>query len=470
MWVKLLSNVLDSYFKTGESFTYSTILVRAAGEPILGFGGTASGPRILVDGIAKICAVFTSRAGKKLRSVDVLDICNIIGSVVVAGNVRRSAEIALGDADDTLFLRAKNWGTGNIPNTRAFSNNTIYADTYDYINNEFWSGYASGGGEPYGLFNLGLSQREGRLGEDKEDNVEGTNPCAEISLASYEFCNLCELFLNNIESREELIEVARLLYKTQKAITQMPYLHPESEEIVHKNARIGIGVTGICQSLDKLEWLSDAYLAIRAYDKQWSKERGWPESIKISTIKPSGTLSLLAGATPGVHPAYAQYYIRRVRMSSEDALVALCRNAGYAIEYARRYDKTEDYGTVIVSFPCQTPEGALLAENMTAIRQLELVKEMQTIWSDNAVSVTVYYREEELAAIKDWLKENYETGIKSVSFLLHSEHGFDQAPYEAIDYKKYMALKDNIDYTYVSAIGSGLLDDLECATGICPVR
>ena len=175
-WVSLLRNVLTSYFDTGKSFTYSTILVRGAGEHIAGFGGTASGPVILIEGIEKIINVIKKRENKKLRSIDVLDIANIIGSVVVAGNVRRSAEISIGDPDDYHFLRAKRWDLGNIPNWRAMSNNTIAADSYEQISETVWEGF-KGNGEPYGLFNLPLSLKYGRLGEERKDIAEGTNPC-----------------------------------------------------------------------------------------------------------------------------------------------------------------------------------------------------------------------------------------------------------------------------------------------------
>jgi ribonucleotide reductase alpha subunit len=350
-WIRLLEKVLEAFFVKGSSFSYSTILIRGAGEKISGFGGVASGPQILLDGIEKINKIFQSREGKKLRSIDVLDICNIIGGIVVSGNVRRSAQIAIGDPDDYLFLRAKNWSLGNIPNWRAMSNNTIYADDFSHISNEIWSngyildsetGFAKG--EPYGFFNLPLSQKYGRLKDGlmkdsnlyptDEDNVVGTNPCGEISLASYECCNLSELYLNNIQSKDELITCAKLLYKTQKAIAALPFIHEETNKIVHKNMRLGLGVTGICQSLDKIDWLDVCYKELRKFDKEWSKERGWNRSIKLTTIKPSGTLSLLAGSTPGVHPAYSKYYTRRIRMSSNDALVSYCRDLGYYVEYA----------------------------------------------------------------------------------------------------------------------------------------
>ena len=488
-WIRLLEKVLEAFFVKGNSFNYSTILIRGAGEKISGFGGVASGPQILLDGIEKINKIFQSREGKKLRSIDVLDICNIIGGIVVSGNVRRSAQIAIGDPDDYLFLRAKNWSLGNIPNWRAMSNNTIYADDFSHISNEIWSnGYALdpetglAKGEPYGFFNLPLSQKYGRLKDGlmkdsslyptDEDNVVGTNPCGEISLASYECCNLSELYLNNIESKEELIVCAKLLYKTQKAIAALPFLHEETNKIVHKNMRLGLGVTGICQSLNKIDWLDACYKELRKFDKEWSKERGWNRSIKLTTIKPSGTLSLLAGSTPGVHPAYSKYYTRRVRMSSNDPLVSYCRDLGYQIEYAVNFDGSENHDTVVVEFPCETPDGALFADDMGVVQQLEMVKKLQEIWSDNAVSVTAYYSENELATLKQWLSDNYETGIKSVSFLLRQKHGFKQAPYEEITKEAYELKKSKVKplISIVQNIGNEALEGIECEGGACPIK
>ena len=640
-WVKLLENLLNAFYVNGKSFTYSTILIRGKGEIINGFGGKASGPQILVEGIEKITKIFQSREGKKLRSIDVLDICNIIGSIVVAGNVRRSAEIALGDPDDILYIRAKNWSSGNVPNWRAMSNNTLYADDFDHIMNEVWeNGYSldeekgTAKGEPYGFFNLPLSQKFGRIkdGPIKDnkmyptnvDNCEMTNPCAEISLSNYECCNLCELYLNNITSKEELIECASLLYKTQKAIAALPFIHEETNKIVHKNMRLGLGVTGVCQSLDKVEWLDDCYVALRKLDRQWSKEKGHPESIKLTTIKPSGcvvpstkiktdkgilsfeeifklqnininekineyrnwydvdknnpikvldkngeyknitklfingyeqtvkltfddgyviectpnhkfllksgewkqakdlnerdefdetfyhktekilklikkeinenftvdcevedthcyqlengmishnTLSLLAGATPGVHPAYSQYYFRTVRMASSDKLIQICKDMGYPTEYLLNFDGTENRDTVVVYFPCETPQGAILAKDMDVIKQLDMVKKLQEVWSDNAVSVTAYYKNSELASLKEWLKDNYKSNVKSVSFLLHQNHGFKQAPYQEIDKDTYDKAKSKVkSLKDIKISGGDVIQGLECEGGACPIR
>jgi len=467
-WVSLLQKVLDSFFITGKSFTYSTILVRGAGEPIKGFGGKASGPGALIEGMTNISGICNAREGKKLRSLDVLDICNIIGSIVVSGNVRRSAMIALGDPDDYLFLKAKRWDTGDIPNWRAMSNNTIYADDFSHISPLVWEGY-QGNGEPYGFFNLPLSQQYGRLGDKIKDNAEVTNPCSEITLASYESCNLSELYLNNITSKKELIDCAKLLFKAQKAICAMNFIHEKTNKIVHKNMRIGVGVTGICQSPDKIEWLDDCYNALRKFDKTWSKQRGHNQSIKITTIKPSGTLSLLAGATPGIHPGFSQYYMRTVRMSSTDSLVETCRDMGYKIEYAIGFDGVEDHSTVVVYFPC-TVDNATLAKDMTAVNQLELVKKMQRVWADNAISVTVYYKKEELPDIQEWLNKNFNDNIKAVSFLLHKEHGFKQAPYIEIDETEYNDTLSRIKpLLNNNSIGNDI-ESMECENGTCPIK
>lgn len=473
-WIELLRKVLTAYLNGGKSFTYSLMLIRSKGAEIKGFGGISSGPEELHEGMQNICKVFKSREGKRLRSIDALDILNIIGQVIISGNVRRSAELAIGDPDDILFLRAKRWDLGNIPSWRAMSNNTVAADDFDELLSEFWDGY-SGNGEPYGLFNLKLSKTIGRLGEKRKDNsVEILNPCAEVTLANKENCNLVEMFLPNIKSKEEMLDLAILLYKYAKNVANMDFLYEETNKIVHKNNRLGISVSGIAEATEEqLSWLDDIYKQLREYDKVYSKENGFPESIKISTVKPSGTVSLLAGVTPGIHPAFSQYYIRRVRMASNDSLVDVCKKAGLNVEYQINLDGTVDRETSVVEFPIKAKDNAILAKNVTAIDQLELLKKMQTIWADNAVSITVYYKKEELSDIKKWLKENYKNSVKSVSFLLHSEHGFKQAPYEEISKEEFEKRhkKINFDMLLSKEIElNDLVESVECEGGACPIR
>ena len=472
-WVELLDRTLRASFETGEDFTFATHLIRPKGAKIKGFGGTASGSEDLVWGMLEINKILNSKAGRRLSSVDCLDIMNIIGKIVVAGNVRRSAQIALGDHDDIEYLRAKRWDLGGIPNWRAMSNNSVVCDNIDLLPEEFWEGY-KGNGEPYGLINLKNSRKFGRTHELEypDPDVMGFNPCAEQSLANFETCCLAEIYLPNIESAEELKKVARYLYRINKHSLAIPCSLKETEDIVHKNMRMGIGVTGYLQATEQQRvWLDETYTYLRAYDKEYSKQHGFPNSIKLTTVKPSGTLSLLAGVTPGAHPGFSEYYIRRIRMATDSELARVARANGYHVEYVRNFDGTEDHSTVVVSFPCKFPEGTKFADEMTAVDQLEVIKRLQSEWSDNSVSVTIYYRMEELESIKAWLDDNYDYCVKSVSFLLHSGHGFDQAPLEEISESRYHEVRSNV--TPITSLDSVELDDVEiadCDTGACPVR
>lgn len=475
-WVALLGKTLKAAFLAHTSgkqtFTYSTQLIRSKGAPIKGFGGTASGPEDLVWGIAQIGRVLEKRAGKKLRPIDALDIMNIIGAVVVAGNVRRSAQIAIGDCDDIGYLMAKRWDKGDIPSWRAMSNNSVVCDDIDKLPQQFWDGY-EGKGEPYGLINLELSRAVGRLGETQyaDPKVQGYNPCAEQSLADKETCCLAEIFLPNIESKEEFLDVAKLLYRINKHSLALDCHQKSTEAIVHENMRMGIGVTGVLQATEEQKsWLTDAYEELRQYDNWYSLENGFNKSIKLTTVKPSGTLSLLPGVTPGCHPAYARYMIRRIRISADHALVQVCKDHGYHVEYQQNFDGSEDHSTVVVSFPFRHPDHAVLAKDVTAIDQLKTVKWLQQVWSDNSVSCTVYYRPEELDEIKAYLKQNYKHNHKSLSFLLHSEHGFKQAPLEEISKEQYDEMVANTrTITSIDEANIGL-DDNECASGACPIR
>ncbi len=472
-WVKLLGKTLKAAFlaNTATTFTYSTKLVRGKGSPIKGFGGTASGAEDLCWGIEKIGEILEKRAGRQLRSIDCLDIMNIIGAIVVAGNVRRSAQIAIGDPDDVEYLLAKRWDMGNIPSWRAMSNNSVVCNDFKDLHEYFWDGY-EGKGEPYGLINLKLSRKIGRLGETQypDPKVMGYNPCAEQSLAPYETCCLAEIYLPNVSSKSEFIDICKLLYRINKHSLALPCHLEETADIVHSNMRMGIGVTGVLQaSDDQRSWLSEAYTELRAFDKEYSAKHGFPESVKLTTVKPSGTLSLLPGVTSGCHPAYSRYMIRRIRIAADHALVQVCRDHGYPVEYQRNFDGSEDHSTMVVSFPFCYPEGTKLAAEMTAIDQLEVVKWLQAHWSDNSVSCTVYYRKEELPEIKKYLAKNYKNNHKSLSFLLHNEHGFHQAPLEEITKEQYEELVAKT--RLITKIDEANFEGGdECASGACPVK
>jgi ribonucleotide reductase alpha subunit len=387
-----------------------------------------------------------------------------------------SALICLGDYDDIEYLNAKRWDLGNIPNWRCMSNNSVVCNDISKLPEEFWNGY-NGNGEPYGLINIDLSRKIGRIkdgGLYPDPDVEGYNPCAEQSLANYETCCLSEIYLCNIENYEQLKDIASIVYRICKHSLLLKCHQKATEEIVHKNMRMGIGITGYLQSTEEQKsWLNDLYEYLRDYDKEYSKKIGVPTSVKLTTVKPSGTLSLLAGVTSGAHPAIYQYFIRRIRISSSNKqLIDLARRHKCHIEYQKNFDGTDDKNTMVIEFPCCYPEGTILAKDMSAVDQLNTIKELQTNWSDNSVSVTIYYKKEELDEIKEWLRNNYNDNIKTCSFLLHNEHGFKQAPFEEITKEEYMRLM-----SIVVPITSGkimTMDEKElssdCPNGVCPIR
>lgn len=471
-WVKLLGKVLKAHFYSGEGFTFSTQLIRGKGAPIKSFGGSASGPEDLCWGINEIHKILNARSGQRVRPIDCLDIMNIIGFIVVSGNVRRSAQIAIGDHDDLEFLKAKRWDLGAIPNWRAMSNNSIACDDITTVPNEFWETYNQG--EPYGLINLRLARSCGRLGEFHypDPNVVVFNPCAEQSLENYETCCLSEIYLPNIESKEEFFKILSLTYRVNKHSLNLHCSIKETESIVHRNQRMGIGVTGVLQaSEEQLSWLADGYSYLRELDKEYSAFKGWPTSIKLTTIKPSGTLSLLAGVTPGAHPNPAgPYYIRTIRIAANSPLLSVCKEHGYKIEPQLNFDGSADNNTMVVSFPCKVPEHTPVAATFGWKQQLEVVKRLQSEWSDNSVSCTVYYNKEDLPEIKQYLAENYKDNFKTLSFLLYHGHGFVQAPYTTISKEEYEEQIKTVRKITSVNVSENDFDLVDCDNGSCPIK
>jgi len=298
--------------------------------------------------------------------------------------------------------------------------------------------------------------------------------CGEIPLENGESCNLCEIFLPRIDDASEFIKISEIMYKVVKSISCLPMIYPETNEIVKRNHRLGISVTGFLQSkyIKDHQMFTDSYKNIEKVDVEYSRVLGVNKSIKLTTVKPSGTVSLLPGVTPGVHPSFSPYYIRRIRMSSNDPLVDQCIKHGYKAEPLMQLDGSRDMNTMVVEFPVKTPAGTLCAKDVSAVQQLEYQKFLQTYWSDNSVSVTVYYNPEELPQIKEWLSKNYNNGVKAVSFLLHKGHGFKQAPYEEIteaQYKEASGKSKPITMIDDKEVMS-FKESLECSSGSCPVK
>jgi ribonucleoside-triphosphate reductase len=470
-WCKLTQLTLESFFVTGKPFSYSTICVRGKGEQIKGFGGVSSGPLSLVNFVEKLCSILQARAGKHLRPLDCADVICAIGEMVVAGNVRRSAILIQGDAWDKDYLKAKRWDLGTVPSQRAMANFSVVCDDVEDLHPLFWKTYEHG--EPFGIINIKNTQKYGRMGELRKDTATGFNPCGEASLQSGESCNLQELPLPNLASPEEFYEGSRLMHRWGKRVSCERIHHQMCDDVVSRNRRIGTGITGCLMSpLFAPEYLDEAYYHIQKENVSYSQELGIPESIRTTVVKPSGTMSKLMDmyGYEGIHPAYSRYFIQRVRFALEDPLIPLLREAGHHIEPVIRLDGTYDHGTQVVDFYIKAPDGMPVAdEGWDTWKQLDVLKMAQRHWADQSVSVTVYYRKEEIPQLREWLSENLDY-IKTISFLCHNDHGFKQAPKETITEEQFEKFGAKIMPLELDMISEGDLESQECSAGSCPIK
>ena len=470
-WCELVRRTLESYFVTGQSFEYSLKNIRPKGEAIKGFGGRTAGPDPLRQAISKISERMKPFMGKKISALGMMDLLCIIGEMVVSGNVRRSAILIMGDASDTEFLKSKRWDLGTLPSYRAMANLSVGIRNYSELSPAFWETFEHG--EPFGIIHLSNIQTYGRMGEKKHDDAIGVNPCAETTLTNGEPCNLQDIFLPRLDNEAEFIEAARLMHRYGKRITMERFHHSVNATAVAKYRRVGTGITGCLQSeLFNKRTLDRVYSEIQNENLRYSRELGIAESIRTTVIKPSGTLSLLGDCLPGIHPSYSKYYVRRIRFDKNDPLIPVLRSAGHPIEPMVTLDGGVDPNTLVVSFPCETPDGDPLADaGFGTMKQLDTLLFAQKHWSDQSVSVTVYYKREELGKIKKWV-ESHLNEIKTVSFLAHSDHGFKQAPYESIDQKAFETLYSKVKPADFSRITSIIDDELssDCEGTICPAK
>lgn len=441
-WYESVGSLLESYFFENRPhiiFDYSAI--RPAGEPIKGFGGTAAGPGPLVDLHVNLVNLFKDRNRSKLTSTDIVDLMNLIGKCVVSGNVRRSAELALGEVTDKAFLDLKNWevnptrmgpsGWGNL------SNNSVVAEVgtdYDQLLDRIITN-----GEP-GLVYLDVCRKYGRL-IDPENNrdyrVVGTNPCSEQSLESYEMCCLVETYPINHETLADFERTLKYAYLYGKAVTLMSTHWPETNEVMQRNRRIGTSVSGSAQFAERYgwtalrTWLNRGYEVIQYRDRKYSEWLGVRESIKTTSVKPSGTVSILAGVTPGVHWPTADVYIRRLRLAANDPLLVALNAAGYKTEP----DVMDPEHTICVELPTKGPE-IRTEKDVSLWEKAHLAILHQRYWADNQVSVTLTFQEHEKDQVGALLRAT-EGQLKSVSFLPIEENAYPQMPYERIDIETY---------------------------------
>lgn len=481
-WLRLLEMTLEAFFVTGKGFSYSTVCVRPKGSAIKGFGGTASGPGPLIDCISSICSILTAKEGKKLGPVDAADLLCIIGKMVVSGNVRRSAIIILGDYWDKDYLSCKRLSRG-YPSYRSMANWSVVCDDVDDLPRAFWETYSDG--EAFGIVNRTNIQKYARLLEEREDTAIGVNPCAEACLEATlgtdteeggtEPCNLAELFLRNLSGIEEFEEAARLLVRYCIRVTCNKYHHESIEKIVHKNRRIGISISGCLGSkLFNEKDLDHVYRAIEDESTKYCKELGIPRPIRVTLVKPSGTLSLVCNTSPGIHPYLSRYMIRRVIFADNHPLVPRLREAGHHIEPLLTVTGDIDPNGMVAEFPMRAPDGSPCAdEGFDTWKQLETLLMAQRYWADQAVSVTVYYdKNKDIPKIKEWLREHLKD-IKTISFLPLMEHGFAQAPFEPITKERYEEMVKRIkpvDVTNLRLDDNDTVSGTECNGGSCPIR
>tara|TARA_R110002126_G_scaffold6901_1_gene34802 strand:+ start:13 stop:1398 length:1386 start_codon:yes stop_codon:yes gene_type:complete len=435
--------LLDGFFFGAKvpKFDYSAI--RLEGALIHGFGGTSSGPGPLVELHKNLTELYSDKIGESISSVDIVDTENLIGRCVVAGNVRRSAALAMGKHNDMMYLEMKNdqeklyhhrWGSNNSFNAEVGMDYTWHAEQ------------SQKNGEP-GYIWLNNARTRGRFkdGERFDDiNVAGFNPCVEQQLEDAELCCLVETYPAKHEDLEDYLRTLKIAYLYGKTITLSNTHWPETNAKMLKNRRIGLSQSGVVQSFSKFgkrelyDWCDKAYAHVQQLDEEYSNWLCIPKSVRMTSIKPSGTVSLLNGSTPGIHFPEDEYYIRRIRFAKSSDLLESLEKAGYNME-----DDKYSPNTVCVEFPVHEPYFTKGKRDVSMWEQLEIAAQYQYYWADNSVSITVTFKPDEADQLKSAL-ELYETRLKAVSFLRYEETGYEQAPYEPITKKQYEKMSSKI--------------------------
>ncbi len=496
-WADLLRVILNSF--VGKK-TYPTTIdysrVRGRGTPINTFGGVASGPKPLhhmVQDITRLLipegmsvsfemdqaedestintatVTFTGEGVPyKISSANIVDIFNFVGKCVVSGGVRRSAEIMFGEPDDDEFRNLKR-DKAALNDRRWVSNNSILAKVgMDY--GPFMD-QVTQNGEPgfFWLENARAYSRMGREPDHKDRRAAGCNPCSEQTLEHRELCTLVETFPANHDTYEDFLKTLKMAYLYAKTVTLIPTHDPRTNAVMMRNRRIGCSMSGITQAIARFgrhtffEWCDGGYAYINnELDEKYSSWLGIPRSIKKTSVKPSGTVSLLCGATPGIHYPHSEYYIRHIRVANTSPLVEAAKKAGYDV-----HPDTYAADTSVVAFPVHEKNYVKGKSEVTVWEQFINAVDMQKHWADNQVSVTVSFRPSEKKDLQACL-ETFDSQLKGVSMLplLDADHGYDYPPYVAIDKETYEAMASRI--TPMSMDKSGHeVDEKFCTTDKC---
>jgi len=444
-WAKSFRELVSLLY-SGQVPRWDVSRVRPAGSPLRVFGGRASGPEPLLDLFRFTVELFKGAAGRKLSSIECHDLCCKIAQIVVVGGVRRSALISLSNLTDDRLRRCKHgqWWVEE-PQRGLANNSACYTEKPDFeaFLNEWTSLYESRSGER-GVFSRVASQKQAARNERRDATYDfGTNPCSEIILRPYQFCNLSEVVVratDTLASLKRKVRVATILGTLQATLTDFRYLRAIWKTNTEEEALLGVSLTGIMDHPmlsgrgDKNElkkWLRAMRQEAINTNKIWAEKLGINVSTAITAVKPSGTVSQLVDSSSGIHPRYSAQYIRRVRADARDPLCKVLESAGVPVE-----DDLMSPSTRVFSFPIASPDGAVTASEMGAMEQLELWEIYQDEWCEHKPSMTCYYRDNEFLEVGQWLYNKFDK-VSGISFLPYSDHTYQQAPYEPIDKKTY---------------------------------
>ena len=457
--------------------------VRLAGARLKTFGGRASGPQPLADLFNFSVDLFKGAAGRKLTSLECHDLVCKIADIVVVGGVRRSALISLSNVTDNRMANAKN-GEWYISNgQRALANNSaVYSEKpdFDTYSSEMKRLYDSKSGER-GIFSRIAAQKVAARNERRDATHKfGTNPCSEIILRPYQFCNLSEVIVrpdDTLQSLKEKVRLATILGTLQATLTDFRYLRNIWKRNTEEEALLGVSMTGIMdckltngstgeEALGKL--LDNLRTVSVETNRQWASALGINQSVAITCVKPSGTVSQLTDSASGIHPRFSDYYVRTVRADKKDPLATAMVEAGFPYE-----EDVMNNSNWVFSFPQKAPEKAVTVESMGAMEQLRLWKTYQDHWCEHKPSMTCYYNDDNFYAVCQWIWENFDS-VSGISFLPEAEHVYKQAPYQKIDKKTYQKLSKEMPKQFEWDIeekedNTEGAQTLACVAGVCEI-
>ena len=448
-WAKAYRELLALLW-TGHIPAIDVSKVRPAGARLKTMGGRSSGPQPLINLFDFTIAKFKNAAGRNLKPIECHDIMCKIGEVVVVGGVRRSAMISLSNINDIEMAQAKSGNWWEQSPQRALSNNSVAYSRKPEMEQfiaEWKSLYDSKSGER-GIYNVAAAQAQAaKFGRRDPDIHYGTNPCSEIILRPYQFCNLSEVVLRENDTKKDIqrkVELATILGTWQSTLTDFKYIRKIWKDNTEEERLLGVSLTGqfghkFMSGKEDIVALEAFLMSMRDKAREVNKEEavkiGIPESAAITCVKPSGTVSQLVGVSSGMHPWHSPYYIRTVRGSKGDPISTFLKEVGIPVED----DVMKPNDTYVFSFPVKAPEGAIVRNDLTAIDHLNIWLVYQRAWCEHKPSITVSVKEDEWMEVGAWVYKNFDE-VSGISFLPHSDHTYRQAPYQEVSKEEYETL------------------------------